>query len=334
VSLVQLQGQVQDLSGHFWGVELDTVTGQLKLLPISQNTASNSTIVINAGSQNKGQQIQQKPGDGDGASEGQGQANDTPPALDKINEAFKQRLNSVLTDNKYDRRLPKRRRGKLAMQGLWRVEAGAANVFSQKQARKGKHYNVVLLVDQSSSMSAVDWTSELRDKARELARTKGCALDSTPEILGVRNIDRAAQVAVFLAVHFKALDIDFSVIGYSHKAVKHKILGQDIEPDKLFRSLDRVVGDTHMLPALEEMLVQLKHASGQTLAIIIGDGDTSDEITVKRLIKANKDKIAFFGVGIGGQDMAIIPNHAAVSDINNLQPVILDWLAKNIRRGV
>lgn len=337
MSLVLLQGAVKDSTGGFWHVELDTSSGSLKLVPIqsgsvgSQNMGSNSPQTGNTNVvQSQATGVGRKPGDSPGPGDGL-----IPPEPGLLNPAFKQRLSSVLTDNKYDRRLPKRRRGKLAMQGLWRVEAGAANVFSQKQARRGKHYNVVLVVDDSGSMS--DWGNPGGEiKAAIRADRYKYPTTDVQELAGryrIRRIDKAVDCAIFLATHFQELDIDFSVISYGSRSALVKPLGQAITPEKLRASFKARSGSTIMLPALKLALEQLKRADGRSLVIVIGDGDTDEPDKIKRLIQANP-QLEFFGVGIAGADMAVIPEHAAVADLDKLQPEILRWLGRKIKRGV
>lgn len=220
-----------------------------------------------------------------------------------LKAGFKSSLASVLIDNKFDRRLPKRKRGKLAMQGLWRVQTGASNVFSQKLARKGKNYSVVFLVDVSGSMH-------------------GQAMLS------------AAETASFLGKHFEANDIEFSVIGFNDQTYMFKTFDDKFADIKLQKDIINAVnGGTQMLKGLKEAVKQLSNSTGGRLVIVLSDGNTDSKAECRRLVNSNSD-INFFGVGIEGANCDVIPQHSAVANLGDLQQVILHWLKQNIRRGV
>lgn len=69
-----------------------------------------------------------------------------------MNDAtFGQKLISVFKDNKYDRFVSGQRTGKLDNKRIYRIGL-SERVFKRKVERKGKHYNVSLLVDSSGSM--------------------------------------------------------------------------------------------------------------------------------------------------------------------------------------
>lgn len=61
-------------------------------------------------------------------------------------------VRSILSDNKFDRFIGRKTRGKLDTNGLHRFPTNG-RIFGQKEERKGKHYTATILVDLSSSMS-------------------------------------------------------------------------------------------------------------------------------------------------------------------------------------
>lgn len=287
-------------TGYGYNVEYDA--GKVSLVYIGK--VDHEIAAVTAKAKMQAKQLEQVKADTQVVGgQGVGGGNTAPTPTDNQQElpaivsGFKHRLTSVLTDNKYDRRIPKRKRGKLHMAGLWRVDTGAANVFSQKQARKGKNYSVVLLVDNSGSM-------------------------------GGGRMVMANKVANFLGVHFEALEIDFSVISFDHKAEVVKRFSDKLKPINI-----EARGQTYMLRGLMASLEQLKTVSGQQLVIVISDGATAQAVECTHLVKANPS-IKFFGVGIGGEQCEVIPQHKAVDDVTQLQPVILEWLKQNIKRGV
>ncbi len=231
-----------------------------------------------------------------------------PYAIPDIDPAFKARLSSVLTDNKYDRQLARRKSGKLSMQGLWRVSTGANNVFSQKLARQGKHYNVVLLVDQSGSM------------------------------MGNR-LKFAAAAALFLGRHFEAIDIDYSVIGFASEAAVYKSLDkpqgdwEELALELLNPEDEKVGGGTDIAAGLAKTLEQLNHQSGKHLVIVLTDGDTEHPSEVRRIIHGNSPRIEFLGVGLN-HSCEVIADNIRIDYMAQLQPSILKWLQTKIRRGV
>ena len=60
-------------------------------------------------------------------------------------------VRSILTDNKFDRFIGRKTRGRLDSNGLHRFPTNG-RIFGQKEERKGKHYTATILVDLSSSM--------------------------------------------------------------------------------------------------------------------------------------------------------------------------------------
>mgnify|MGYP001576052752 CR=1 FL=1 len=72
--------------------------------------------------------------------------------LPKRDAAFEARIASVMSDNRYDRRVPSQR-GKLDPARLWKVRAASTRVFRDKQEQKNKQYAVVIAIDRSGSMN-------------------------------------------------------------------------------------------------------------------------------------------------------------------------------------
>jgi hypothetical protein len=95
-----------------------------------------------------------------------------PKASKKVltDAVFRQQLKNIMIDNAFDRRVRGRKRGKLDMKSLYKVPAKRENIFTLKEARKNKRYNVLLLVDESGSMGGI--------KAKTAA---DCAVFSSPE---------------------------------------------------------------------------------------------------------------------------------------------------------
>ena len=278
-----------------------------------------------------------------------------PPEVDT---AFAKQLQSVLLDNKYDRLLPRRKRGKLDDKNLSRVAVGSVNIFKQKQARKGKSYNVVLLVDVSGSMYG--------DK-----------------------IEQASQTAVFLAANFEHLNINLEVIAFNHFVAKLKGWNDKLEARELHAVLNDMVAGKHksgatynndldaIAYAYKELTRQQAETGGTNLLVLISDGNPAssaseslegyfnnerpetytDRLGHVHYAKDNLDAklpdnwrhrntaIANYitkhrtiaktvGIGLLCECRQAPPaDRLRVESVEQLKPVILKWLRANIRRG-
>lgn len=187
----------------------------------------------------------------DDQKEGEREANrrvaDEPPIHDSV---FKARLSSVMTDNKYDRRLKGRTRGSLDMTRLWKAEAMATNVFTQKQARKNKEYNVVLLVDESGSMQEDE------------------------------KIENAAQIAAFLSKAFHGLNVNLAIVGFNRYICLHKSFDEPL-PDLVNLQKAMVAaafsgrlgaGDNNDYDAMSYAYKLFKGRSGKNIMLMLSDG--------------------------------------------------------------
>lgn len=247
--------------------------------------------------------------------------------------AFLARLSSVMLDNKYDRKLRGRTRGKLDMSRLYKAPTMARNLFTQKQRRRGKNYNIVLVVDQSGSMMG-------------------------------RPARIAAETVLFLAKQFEHLNLNIGVVGYgSHVKVHKEVSKKTFNYDELYSELVDDMGGTNDYPALLRGYHMLNTApEGENILIQISDGspgyyqatemyDTrnkKEEKLMKKLqptermnfnskehlhhlVKNNRD-VASFGIGIqeGGWQ---IPEHVIVHTVDEVKPQILKFLRQHIKRG-
>ena len=333
-----LRGTVSDTDTTYGVVREDD--GTIRLVPLDGDTPPQGQPGQDPGQTGQTQADNSQQPQGGGGTGGSESESDSPPdKLDPlaINPAFKARLNSVMSDNRYDRRLNHRTRGKLDMTGLHRVGAGATNVFSQKQARKGKNYNIVLLVDVSGSMSG--WSRSFKGGELEAARVYAAKHNiSVEEAMRTTtvpfNIDIAANVSGFLAVHFKGMNIEYEVIAFDDQPHTVKTFDKDIKPEVIQSEIVRMSGGgTQMLPALEHAYKSLRYKSGQSFVIVISDGQTGEGAEIKKVLHANPD-VKAFGIGIGGSTCEVIPDNQTIQDTNELQTVILQWLSKHVRRGV
>ena len=250
---------------------------------------------------------------------------------------FKQRISSIMTDNMYERRLSGRTRGTLDMRGLHKVATGSKNVFSQKVARKGKQYNIVLLVDESGSMGHPGW--------------------------GDYKIDKAADVAVHLATQFTGLNINVSIVGFNKTLYTHLAFGESVNKDKIWRQIvDRANGDdydqfgkgyerhdiacNHDFDALADAYKRLYGMKGTNLVIALSDGKPNcdhcgnseydqDKHRIQRiagLIHDNQRIAKTIGIGVL-YEAEQFPQRLTVHDLGELKSKLAEVLKKEIKRA-
>lgn len=276
---------------------------------------------------------------GFGASDTDGVAKRETPKKILNDSAFQSRLKSVMTDNAFDRRVKGRKRGRLDMKALHKVPTKVENIFTLKEARKNKRYNVVLLVDESGSMSG----------------TKGKV---------------AAECAVFLAQSFENININLAIIGFNKNISIRKDFNTKADYLKIYEAIatqnwGRGSGDNNDWDGLNRAYQMFKPGmEGENILIMLSDGspasnehgppkfwnvkgkpetapkDTDrlqhyqkDDIThLHYLVKAHDRRVKSIGIGImqGGQQ---IPDHRIVDNVDELKPVILKKLGARIRRG-
>ncbi len=286
-------------------------------------------------------------GGGAGATREESFRKDQPEYIDPMpdhvkdmvkDSAFRARLSSVMLDNKYDRMLKGRTRGKLDMTRLYKVPTEARSVFKQKQARRGKSYNVMLVVDESGSMSG--------DKA-----------------------ERAAECAVFLAKAFEGININVAIIGFNAYITTRKEFEGKADYDRIYEAIrtmnfHRGSGDNNDWDALNKAYHMFDKApEGENILIMLSDGQPATDdydrrfIDIKgneeeppkgtdrldgwqknqkehlhHLVKANDHRVKSIGIGImmGGWQ---IPDHTVVNNVNELKSAIITQLRKHIKRG-
>ena len=239
---------------------------------------------------------------------------------------FNKQLSTTMLDNKYDRVLPKRKRGKLDDKNLWKVGANQINVFKKKDERKNKKYSILLLVDESGSMCG--------SKSRI-----------------------AAEVSVFLANAFDKINgINFEIVGFNRYIHDHKKFDKKADLSKIKRNLIQNArgtgaGDNDDYDAILEGLDRLHRQDGKKILMTFSDGhpaagnpwgtnengesiDKDDFDVIKNMIKMNKKDVTCVGVGICDDSVEYIyPQSFVVDNLEEFKPKVLDFFRKNIKRG-
>lgn len=246
---------------------------------------------------------------------------------------FKQRISSIMTDNMYERRLSGRTRGTLDMRGLHKVATGSKNVFSQKVARKGKQYNIVLLIDESGSMGRHGW--------------------------GDYKIAKAAESARYLASAFSGLNINVAVVGFNgairvHKNFTQKVdfaeMERDIEnsanADDKYQATRSDISCNHDFDGLAEAYKMLYRAKGTNLVIALSDGkpncdygcpheydrDKHRPERIRTLIHDNERIAKTIGIGVL-YEAEQFPKRITVFNLEELKTKLAEVLKKEIKRA-
>lgn len=253
--------------------------------------------------------------------------------------AFRARLSSIMLDNKYDRKLKGRTRGKLDMTRLYKVPTQARSVFTQKQSRRGKEYNVILVVDESGSMMLYDKST------------------------------KAAECAVFLAKAFEGININVAIIGFNHYITVRKEFNQPCDYDRVYEAIRSVnwkkgAGHNNDYDALSRAYHMLDTApKGKNIVIMLSDGmpansanpvfidsrgekedpkryynkkvspyEKREKVHLHHLVKSNDHRATSIGIGImeGGWQ---IPEHFVINNVDELKPAVIKTLKSHIKRG-
>lgn len=259
----------------------------------------------------------------------------TPPMDDKV---FRARLASIMLDNKYDRRLKGRTRGKLDMKALYKVPTLARSIFTQKTARKNKEYNIVFVVDRSGSMDDMD------------GRNK-------------RKSDYATEACTFLVKSFEGININTAIVGFDDDISVLKEFASKPDYNKIKNGLV-ANGATATYVAMNRGYKMFDNKNTKNIMMLLTDGEAGNragntyydlkgnredgikyEKTIKvpsremgykehlyALVRSHKD-ITTIGVGIKSDCSAVVPNNIKIDNLEDLKPKIINILKKQIKRG-
>jgi cobalamin biosynthesis protein CobT len=252
-------------------------------------------------------------------------------------KVFDAKLRSVMSDNKFDRRIPRRKKGKLDPKALWKTAVRSESVFTQKQERKNKKYHVVLLVDRSGSM--------YDDSDHSMSK-----------------IGKAAETAVFIGKSLEKIGVECTILGFNCRLRTYKRRDQKIDSKRLFSQMTASThgeGENHDFQALVKSYRKLeKDKHGKVLMVFSDgapatcayecypmDGDGIENLTsknsssedhcqtIRNLVTNHKD-VATIGVGIESHYVEkIYPNHVLVDDLGDFKKKVVGALRKAIRRG-
>ena len=245
---------------------------------------------------------------------------------------FRKKLSSILKDNRLARQGGTFRSGKLNTKKLYKWKCDDTKVFSRKVMRQHKDYNVVLVVDESSSMR------------------------------GERALN-ATKTAVLLAEVLDYCGIPFSVIGFNSDLREYKKLNEPftwVKKRNLESILPSVSGATSDAFALNVARHHLENTVGENIVFVLTDGGSNpsslgisaehkkrlkgkytkmDDFDIMKEVTELAKKAFVVGIGIGNStelENADIYKHIISiedDDIDLLPGRILQLLQRYIKRG-
>ena len=245
---------------------------------------------------------------------------------------FRKKLSSILKDNRLARQGGTFRSGKLNTKKLYKWKCDDTKVFSRKVMRQHKDYNVVLVVDESSSM------------------------------LGGRALN-ATKTAVLLAEVLDYCGIPFSVIGFNSDLREYKKLNEPftwVKKRNLESILPSVSGATSDAFALNVARHHLENTVGENIVFVLTDGGSNpssynipaehkkrlkgkytkmDDFDIMKEVTELAKKAFVVGIEISNStelENANIYNHIIAiqdDDIDLLPGRILQLLQRYIKRG-
>ena len=275
-----------------------------------------------------------------------------------MNQAFfVLKLRSVMTDNKFDRVISNRTKGKMDSRILYKARVGSSKIFKHKQERKGKDYSVLLLVDESGSM----FTSGRYHKINAAAKMMRFMVDSLQRVqipCAVVGFNALVRVHKGFDTERDLDELEMEV----RNGADHNALIEDEEYIKLLEKagIDENDGSTacnHDFDALQMAGDMLRARSGKKIMLVISDGIPNCDAGGNNCgdydqLKHDTEKIRGLVQDIGKGNNVIISGIGVQSDaveriypeyfltqsknsalLENLMEYIVGFLAKNIKRG-
>ena len=260
------------------------------------------------------------------------------------------KLKNILTDNLYLRTIKNRQKGKLASPSLWKASTNQTNIFKQKEARRGKQYNILLVLDTSGSI----WNNR-RQGALETAYQVLIDFFSNMDGVDFAVLGTHAQLYWIKEwggknFRFSPKDLriwdNFGGIDF----LKHTEFFMDVSlynDNQPNTPVDSETYCTHIYEGLHGAVRAFQKKKGKNICIFLSDGGSScdyedcnykreklDKIEVlKDVIKQNSE-ILFYGMGVESKAiLQYMPNADYVKNDNaEIRRNLLKFFKKNIKR--
>lgn len=224
--------------------------------------------------------------------------------------ALRARLVSLVEASKR-KRTPARRVGtRIQTQSLYKLSYGDSRIFQSKHHKPAVNTGIVILVDESSSMT------RLAGVANESAMATALALEGIP--------------GVNLAVAGFGSRLDFSTMTYIPRIAPRKAFSKRVDPTSF---VGRAEGYTPMTQALQWAVSELSGLRNITrkIVFVITDGEPDCPVSASETVrKMEAASIETYGLGIKHViSKSLIPKSSSITDIQDLPAVVFNLL-KNI----
>lgn len=250
---------------------------------------------------------------------------------------FRRRLTSIMADNKFDRRVRNKESGKIDLHRLPKVAVGSNRVFTKKQERKGKKYNIVIVVDCSGSMIdgyGPGYALAYNDPSRS-------DISNSPQSI-------AADCATTLNDNFKKIGVRSAIVAYSGgrydnekipnpeeiRSLTYQVKGLNEHMDAqtaYANIMNYGGGGTPTDAALMRAYNILRKEDGENMVVVLTDGQPNSVDTVKMVLAKNKN-VATMGIGIGVDAQRFIKG-VSVGSKDDLFNSFLNLISEQIKRG-
>lgn len=261
---------------------------------------------------------------------------------------FEQRIGAVLRDNQFDRRTSGHRSGKLDNRKLYKGAMKIDRVFTRKQERLNKAYNVLIVLDKSGSMGHEVY----------------CGVDKDGNNITKSRLEMGVQFFEMLMRAFEKHKINFALIGFTSNIELHKGWDTPVSDlPKLRQNIfkgKRNTGDNNDAFALHQArdyILKTAPEGGKNLVIVISDGQPSgsrgytgidEKITDDQALGKGYDENSatkkwasileqtapVLGIGIASDSVRhYYSNTAVVNNAREFATAILGGLSKLVTRG-
>lgn len=245
---------------------------------------------------------------------------DIKKELQPLINTYANKFNSILKDNSYKRFEGRYRTGALNERRLYQHSLGKFNLFQRQNEIKQKNYEIILLVDESGSMSH-------------------------------GNNYQALKSSVFLTEVFSKLNIKHSIYGFNGDYYTHKTKEQGID-QKVKRSLMDIVNNTHNHGAgyncdghwLLESFRKFSAEDNEKILMVISDGHPAEcgshddrdlKVSVRKVMQT---PVKLIGIGVGDSGVSAVktyyPKHVIVKDSKELPSKLMGVVKSMLHRRV
>jgi len=179
---------------------------------------------------------------------------------------FKSKLNSIMTDNMFDRQVSGKRSGTIDTKSLYKI-GHSVKVFMKKEERLNKNYNISLLIDVSGSMS-------------------GSRIAAAVDMM---------QKLVPILTSFKGIKLEINVFNTNIHNLK-TFEQEKYNMEQIIEKIERVRGGgTYDALAIASVAERIHRMKGRNMIIVLSDGEPESMKGYTGLIGRNNWSKSFEG---------------------------------------